>query len=83
MEFENTMKNARKKLETPLESSMPCKALNVTKPRETCGDNPDNQNLRYTWILQAHESGRMRIKETQQRDHEDHIAEKGFNSLSH
>ena len=77
------MKNARKKLETPLESSMPSKALNVTKPRETCGDNPDNQNLRYTWILQAHESGRMRIKETQQRDHEDHIAEKGFNSLSH
>ena len=34
-------------------------------------------------IDEAHESGRKRIKETQQRDKEDNIAEKRFNSLSH
>ena len=33
--------------------------------------------------MEAHKSTRTRIGKTQPRDHEDHVAEKGFNSLSH
>ena len=33
MEFKDTMKNARKKLEMPLESAMPCKI--ASRPEET------------------------------------------------
>ena len=82
MEFENTKKFARRMLEIPLESPMISKALSVARHRETCCGNSDNQISRDTRVVKAHESGRMRKKETQQ-DHQDHIAEKGFNSLSH
>ena len=34
-------------------------------------------------ILEAHESTRKRLEPTLPRNHEDHIAEKGFNSLTH
>ena len=34
-------------------------------------------------IVEAHESTRKRLESTPPRSHEDHIAEKGFNSISH
>ena len=34
-------------------------------------------------IVEAHESTRKRLESTLPRNHEDHIAEKGFNSTSH
>ena len=37
----------------------------------------------YAYIIKAHETVRKRTKETQRKDHEDHIAETEFNSLSH
>ena len=37
----------------------------------------------HTCKCEAHESTRKRIPQTQSKDHEDRIAEKGFNSLSH
>ena len=61
MDFENTMRRAQRKLKTALESSMPCKAFGIKKPRETCGHDSDNQNLRYTCILNAHESTSVKL----------------------
>ena len=46
MEFEDTMKNARKKLEAPLEFAMPCKMRSVTMLMDTCSTN--NPNTRKT-----------------------------------
>ena len=37
----------------------------------------------FACMCEAFESTRKRIPETQNKDHEDHIAEKGFNSVSH
>ena len=33
--------------------------------------------------MEAHESTRQRLESSLPKDHEDHIAEKGFNSLGH
>ena len=38
MEFKDTMKNARKKLESSMDSAMPCKIENLGQG-ETCGTN--------------------------------------------
>ena len=82
-EFKDTMKNARKKLEIPIDSDMPCKVENLGHGK-TCGENkPNTRRSKYAYIVEAHESTRKRIRKTQQKDHEDHIAGKGFNSLSH
>ena len=37
----------------------------------------------YECKLEAHELTRRRTPETQNKDHEGHIAERGFNSMSH
>ena len=37
----------------------------------------------YACIVEAHESTRKRLESTLPRDHEDHIAEKRFNSINH
>ena len=44
---------------------------------------PKKWKTRWACIAEAHESVRKRTSEIPQRDHEDHIAEKGFNSSSH
>ena len=64
----------------------PClaKVLSVTKLEASCStNNPNTRHTRYACIAEAHESVRERIKETQLQDHADHVAETGFNSLSH
>ena len=38
---------------------------------------------KYACIVEAHESTRKRLECTLPRSHEDHIAEKGYNSISH
>ena len=51
-EFKETIKNARKKLETPMAPAMPCK---ISKNNKNCGneENPikSNQNLHVFWKL--------------------------------
>ena len=42
-----------------------------------------NQKTEYACVVEAHESTSMRFERTLPKDHEDHIAEKGFKSLSH
>ena len=62
-EFKETIKNARKKLETPMAPAMPCKT-NEFKTRLAC-------------ILEASESTSLRMEESLPNYHEDHIAGKG------
>ena len=73
--FKDTMKNALKNLEVPLECAMPCKSHITTKHGETRRSLISNKRkTRYACVIEAHESTRTR---------EDHIAEKEFNSLSY
>ena len=49
-EFKETIKNARKKLETPMAPAMPCKTSKKSKHGETRGKAMiSNQNLRVSW----------------------------------
>ena len=64
-----------------MEAAMPCK-VRKTKCKETC-IGPDTRKSEYACIADANESTRKRLEETQPKDHEDHSAGKGVNSLSH
>ena len=78
--FKDIMKNARRKLEIPVPAAMPCK-LQREKYRETC--RVDECKTKYACTVEADESMRLRIEGASHRYHEDHIAGKGVNSLSH
>ena len=81
-EFKETgKKNARRKSEVPMPAAMPCK-IRGGKYRETCR-NPDASKTKYACIVEADEGTRKRLKGTLHKDHEDHIAGKGINSLNH
>ena len=79
-EFTDTMKNARKKLELPMEAAMPCELKNH-QYWETCGGS-DNRKSTHACIVEAHEPTRKRLERTLPKDHEDRIAGKGLYSLS-
>ena len=75
-EFKETIKNARKKLETSVAPAMPCK---ITK---NCGSGASNKiQTKLACILEANESTRMRMGNSIPPNHEDHNAGKGENSL--
>ena len=78
-EFKETIKNARKKLETSVAPAMPCK---ISK---NCGSGASNKiQTKLACILEADESTRMRMGNSIPHHHEDHIiAGKGENSLQH
>ena len=80
IEFKETIKNDRKKLETPMAPAMPCKTSKICKHGVALGKMTSNQNL---CILEATESTRLRMGESLPNYHEDHIAIKGENSLQH
>ena len=82
MEFKETIKNARKKLETPMAPAMPCKTCKKNKHGETRSKTNDFRS-KFACILEASESTRMRMEESLPEYHEDHIKEKGDNSLQH
>ena len=80
-EFEETIKNARKKLETPMAPAMPCK---IKKNNKNCGSGGSNKiQTRLACILEADESTRLRMGNSLPNHQEDHIAGKGDNSLQH
>ena len=68
---------------------MPCKLRTKKSPnksRETDDETKGSNKIQMTeraCIVEAHESTRKRWESTLPKDHEDHIAERGFNSLSH
>ena len=77
-EYKETIKNARKKLETSVAPAMPCKIM------KNCGsDGSDKIQTKLACILEANESTRMRMGNSEPHNHEDHIAGKGENSLQH
>ena len=80
-EFKETMKNARRKLEVPMPAAMPCK-IRREEYRETCSVS-DNCKTNYACIIEADESTRKRMEGTLHKGHEDHVAGRGINSLSH
>ena len=76
--FKETIKNARKKLETSVAPAMPCKIM------KNCGSDGSNRSkTKLACILEADESTRMRMGNSEPSIHEDHIAGKGENSLYH
>ena len=78
-EFKETIKNARKKLETPIAPSMSCKIM-----KKNCGSGGSNKmKTKRACILEADESTRMRMGNSIPHHHEDHIAGKGEISLQH
>ena len=78
-EFKETIKNARKKLETSVAPAMQCKIM-----KKNCGSGGSNKiKTRHACILEADESTRLRMGESLPNHHEDHIAGKGDNSLQH
>ena len=71
-EFKETIKNARKRLDTP----------KISKNNENCGSGASNKvKSKLACILEASESTRLRM--SLPTHHEDHIAGKGDNSLQH
>ena len=80
-ELKETIKNARKKLETPVAPAMPCK---IMKSNKNCGSGASNKiKTKLACILEARESTRRRMGESLPTHHEDHIAGRGNNSLQH
>ena len=77
-EFKETIKNARKKLETSVAPAMPCKIM------KNCGsDGSDKIKTNLAYVLEANESTRLRMGNSIPANHEDHITGKGENSLPH
>ena len=81
-EFKETIRNARKKLETPMAPAMPCKTSKKNNNGETRGKTNDFKS-KFACILEASESTRLRMGESLPTHQEDHIAGKGNNSLKH
>ena len=78
-EFKETIKNARKKLETSVAPAMPCKIM-----KKNCGSGGSNKvKTKLACILEADESTRLRMGNSVPNHHEDHIAGKGNNSPQH
>ena len=78
-EFKETIKNARKKLETSVALAMPCKIM-----KKNCGSGAFNKiETKLACILEADESSRLRMGNSIPHHQEDHIAGKGDNSLQH
>ena len=67
-EYKETIKNARKKLETSVAPAMPCKIM------KNCGSGgSDKIQTKLACILEANESTRMRIGNSIPHHHQDHI----------
>ena len=80
-ECKRTMQNPRRKLEIPVSAAMLCKTP-VNCRGETCR-NIRKHETKYACIVDADETVRIRLEGVPHRYHEDHIAAKGINSLSH
>ena len=77
-EFKETIKNARKKLETSVAPVMPCKIMKY------CGSGASNKiKTKLACILEADESTKIRMGNSIPHHHEAHIAGKGANSLQY
>ena len=81
-ELRETIKNARKKLETPMAPTVPCKTSKKSEHVDTRGKTNEIKS-KLACILEASESIRLRMEESLPNYHEDNTAGKGSNSLRH
>ena len=70
-----------------MEAAMPCKMRARKRLRElqdTAASRitESNRKTKVACIVEAHESTRKRLESRPPKDHEDHIAEKGFDSVT-
>ena len=86
--YKDIIKNPWRKLETSMADPMPCKgstssrvtgAVNIRRAK-TSEKIP---KTRFNCIVEAHESTRPRMESVKKKNHEDHIAGKGHNSILH
>ena len=80
MRIQGYHENSRRKLEIPMPAAMPCK-LQRDKYRETCR-TVEEHKTKCACIFEADGSRRKRMEGSPHKNHEDHIAGKGMNSLS-
>ena len=72
MEVKDTMKNARKKVDVPMESAMPREVRNFWHGESRCEKKKNStRRSRYARIVEAHEYTRTPIGKIEPRDHED------------
>ena len=76
-------------MEVPMDAAMPCKKgtkkhfpFHDTEAK-SCESNKKIPKTKHACIVEAHESGRQRLESSPPNDHEDHIAGKGYNSMTH
>ena len=81
-EFKETIKNARKKLETPMAPAMLCKTSKNSQREATRGKSNEIKS-KFACILEASESTRLRMEESLPNYLEDHSAGKEDSSLQH
>ena len=80
-EFKDILKNACSKLEIPMPAAIPCK-LQRDMYRESCR-TVEEHKTKYACLVEADESMRKRVEGSPHKNHEDHIARTGMNSLCH
>ena len=82
IEFKQIIKNARRKLETPMAPAMPRKTSKNSQHGATRGKSNEIKS-KLACILEASEPTRLRMGESLPKYHEDHISRRGDNSLQH
>ena len=87
-EYKETIKNARRKIEVPMEAAMFLQdgtRKRALKLRETAASENTNpcKKTKYVCTVEAYESTRRRLECTLPKNHEDHVVEKGLNSFHH
>ena len=80
-EFKATIKAARGELEVPMPAAMPCKIpiKTVVKTHRSIG----KRKTKKACIVDADESTRPMVEGAVHKSHQDHITEKGINSLKY
>ena len=86
-EYKETIKNARRKLEVPMDAAMPCKkgTKKLSSFQETEAKSCESNKIpetKHAGIIEAHESTRQRLESSPPKGHEDHTACKGFTSMT-
>ena len=85
-EYKEILKNARRNLERPMAAAMPCKRLPNSIKKVTAKPEIESEKKSKTvngCMVESQESTRQRVESSQPKNHEDHIAGKGFTPMSH
>ena len=86
MNTEKPFKMREEKLERPVDAAMPCKKEIHTSNRNLAAEVTASHKVPKTmvFVVESHESTRQRVEPSlRQKKHADHIAGKGFTSMTH